>query len=237
MMTFIGLMQAATANSLQHYNALNSVVKNVANYSTYGYKAEHFDTFLDVENNLQGYKSTETSAGIPELTQDEHHISLRNPDSFLMVTKPDGTQAYTRDGRMRLNEHRQLVTETGDIIGAGIVVPKDEGKLLISEVGDVTYRRKKNAQDEVLGHLDVVRFNNPDGLLRISDNQLLPTERSGEPELSPKPRIMQGALERSNVDLYDEIHASMRINTGVITNLRLIKVMDELLNQAIRIRQ
>jgi flagellar basal body rod protein FlgG len=49
--------------------------------------------------------------------------------------------------------------------------------------------------------------------------------------------MLQGALERSNVDLYDEIHTSMRINAGVITNMRLVKLMDELLNQAIRIRQ
>jgi flagellar basal-body rod protein FlgG len=237
MMTLIGLMQAATANSLVHYNAMNSVVKNVANYGTYGYKAEHFETFLDVDNNLQGYRSTETGAGLPELTQDEYHIALRNPNAFLMVTKPDGTQAYTRDGRLRLNEDRFLVTEEGDLIGAGIRVPTEEGKLLISENGEVTFREKKNTHPQVLGHLDVVRFNNPDGLQRMAHNQLLPTERSGQPQLLEKPRVMQGALERSNVDLYDEIHTSMRINTGVITNLRLIKVMDELLNQAIRIRQ
>jgi flagellar basal body rod protein FlgG len=48
---------------------------------------------------------------------------------------------------------------------------------------------------------------------------------------------MQGAPERSNVDLYDEVHNSMRINAGVITNMRLVKLMDELLSQAIRIRQ
>ncbi len=233
----IGMIQSAANNGLVHYNALSSVVKNMANYSTIGYKGEKFEIYLDGNDALNGAVQQDMSAGTPELTQNEFDLALQNPNAFFMVTKPDGTQAYTKDGRFRLNRDRVLVTQEGDIVGHGIQVPQDFGKLMISPTGEISIKKKEEGYKKPLGKLNVVSFTNPAGLIKTSHNQLLASEASGSPTLEAKPRIMQGALERSNVDLYDEIHESMRINTGVITNMRLVKLMDELLNQAIRIRQ
>ncbi len=130
-----------------------------------------------------------------------------------------------------------MVTQEGDIVGQGIQIPQDFGKLMVSPTGEVSIKKKEDGYKKVIGQLSVARFDNPAGLVKTSRNQLLPSEESGTPTLEEKPQIMQGALERSNVDLYDEVHNSMRINAGVITNMRLVKLMDELLNQAIRIRQ
>ncbi|MFN7311015.1 MAG: flagellar hook-basal body protein [Vampirovibrionales bacterium] len=233
----IGMIQSAANNGLVHYNALNSVVKNMANYTTTGYKAERFDLYLDGPNALKGSLQTDTTAGQQELTQNEFDLALKNPNAYFMVTRPDGSQAYTKDGRFRLNRDRILVTQEGDIVGQGIQIPQDFGKLMVSPTGEVSIKKKEDGYKKVIGQLSVARFDNPAGLVKTSRNQLLPSEESGTPTLEEKPQIMQGALERSNVDLYDEVHNSMRINAGVITNMRLVKLMDELLNQAIRIRQ
>jgi flagellar basal body rod protein FlgG len=122
-------------------------------------------------------------------------------------------------------------------VGQGIQIPQDFGKLMVSPTGEVSIKKKEDGYKKVIGQMSIARFDNPAGLVKTSRNQLLPSEESGTPTLEEKPQIMQGALERSNVDLYDEVHNSMRINAGVITNMRLVKLMDELLNQAIRIRQ
>jgi flagellar basal-body rod protein FlgG len=233
----IGLIQSAANNGLVHYNALNSVVKNMANYTTTGYKAERFDLYLDGANALKGAVQNDTSAGQAELTQNEFDLALKNPNAYFMVTRSDGSQAYTKDGRFRLNRDRILVTQEGDIVGQGLQIPQEYDKFLVSPTGEVSIKTKEKGYKKVLGQLSIARFSNPAGLLKTSRNQLLPSQESGTPTLEEKPGIMQGALERSNVDLYDEVHNSMRINAGVITNMRLVKLMDELLSQAIRIRQ
>jgi len=232
----IGMIQNAASNGLKHYDALNTVARNVANYSTYGYKAKRFDMFLDLEGNLQTSDRTDTSRGTSEITNDEFDVAIQNPNGYFMVTRPDGTQAYTRDGRFRLDGDRTLVTVKGDIVGEGITVPKDLKRLIIMPNGQIKAETGKEIR-KMIGTLDIVEFDNSAGLIRTNDNQLLSSERSGEAHLLKNPELQQGAIERSNVDLYDEVHTSMRINSGVITNMRLIKVMDELLNQAIRIKQ
>jgi flagellar basal-body rod protein FlgG len=233
----IGMIQSASNNGLVHYNALNSVVKNMANYSTIGYKADRFEMYLDGSHALNGSLQRDLSAGTPELTQQEFDLALQNPEAYFMVTRADGTQAYTKDGRFRLNRDRILVTQEGDIVGQGIQIPEDFGKLIVSPTGELSIKKKEEGYKKKIGQLTVARFENPAGLVRTSRNQLLESEESGPAQVAEKPGILQGALERSNVDLYDEIHTSMRINAGVITNMRLVKLMDELLNQAIRIRQ
>ena len=74
--------------------------------------------------------------------QSEFDLALKNPNAYFMVTRPDGSQAYTKDGRFRLNRDRILVTQEGDIVGQGIQIPQDFGKLMVSPTGEVSIKKK-----------------------------------------------------------------------------------------------
>jgi len=91
-----------------------------------------------------------------------------------------------------------------------------------------------NGLTRAIGSLALARFANPDGLIDLGDNQFGATALSGDALVgSPLDfgmgRVINGALEQSNVDLSTEFVDMVQATTGFSAASRVITTTDDLL--------
>lgn len=210
---------------------------NVANYSTNAYKSKQFEMFLDEAGKIQGTVRTDTSKGGIELTQNPMDLAIDGPGYFY-VTQPDGSTAYTRDGRLTINSKGYLTTISGALHGNGIQVPENYYSLSVDKTGKVLIRVKEDDNPKEIGKINLVNFANPGGLKDIGSNLVAQTESSGEPKTVENPTyIKQNAIERSNFNVWDSVADVLRCNGSYIANLRIVKYTDDMLAKAVNLRQ
>ena len=137
-----------------------------------------------------------------------------------------------------LNSQGFMTTQHGDIIGDGIRVPVDYKEIKLWPDGSVkvkTVNKPDEYQD--IGKISLVRFPNPEGLKNIGYNKLSATDAAGSPVEDTDSKLKQGCLERANVFVPGQIDSILRLNAGVIANMRVVKFSDDLFRQAVNLKQ
>ena len=230
-------MKQASTNANRQLEVLGAVTQNIANFNTTGYKAVRFEQYLTPDGRLDGVTRTDPGNGPIAVTRRETDIAI-DGFGYLPVTQPDGTVAYTRDGSMSINSQGYMVTPRGDMIADGIQIPADYQSIKITQDGKVSVSRQNNGGNaEIVGQINVVRFANPEGLKIIGGNKLVETTDSGVPQADADSKIKQGCLERSNVNVFFQIDQVLRLNAGLVANLRVIKFADDIYSKAVNLRQ
>jgi len=85
-----------------------------------------------------------------------------------------------------------------------------------------------------VGRIELARFLNPGGLLAVGENQLVATEASGDP-ITGTPqeegfgRLVQGALEASNVEIVQEMTDMIAAQRAYEINAKAIKAGEEMM--------
>ena len=231
------MIKLAADQSTRNYQILEAVSQNVGNYNTWGYKAKRFELYLSPAQNVETARRVDFSQGDLTLTKRETDVSLDGP-GFFVVTRPDGTTAYTRDGEFTINKDGMLSTPHGDLVSTGIQLPPNFFKLKINRAGQVDIMQKQGDPYKTVGQLQVASFNNPEGLKNIGYNLFTETDDSGKPVKIENPECFrQCFLERPNVDLTHSVVDMLRLNAGVIANLKVVKVIDEIYKEATQLRQ
>ncbi|MBX2861230.1 MAG: flagellar hook basal-body protein [Vampirovibrio sp.] len=231
------IMKLATDNGLHQFNILSQATLNVANINTNGYKTRRFDHYLTSDNRLDGVVRYDYSQGPIMMTTRELDVAI-DGEGFIPVTGPDGKVAYTRDGSFGKNSEGYLVTNWGDLVGNGIQLPGNYKKLFIQKDGAVEVLMPGKQTAEQVGKIDLVTFRNLEGLKLGDNNRLLPTDDSGGPvAVTSGTEIKQGNLERSNVNVFHQVDHVLRLNAGIISNLRIVKFTDDIYRQAVNLRQ
>jgi flagellar basal-body rod protein FlgG len=234
---FDQMMIQAADQSTKSYELLDTVSQNLGNYNTYGYKAVRFDQYMRPDGNVDEIKRVDTSQGPIGLTNRELDVAINGP-GYMQVTRPDGTTAYTRNGSLAKNSEGYLVTPHGDLVGTGIQVPARYSKLAIRPDGQVDMIETPGGQPKALGTIPLVTFPNPEGLKNIGGNLMVANADSGTPDkVENGHSIQQGHLEYSNINIHYAVEDILRINTGVVANLRILKAVDDTYKEAIQLRQ
>jgi flagellar basal-body rod protein FlgG len=139
-------------------------------------------------------------------------------DGWFEVTMDDGTTAYTRSGAFEKNSEGQVVSMVGNYqLAPGITVPQNAVGVSIEGNGEVfvTIPGSPSTQ-QLIGQVQLVRFNNNNGLRAIGENLFVQTAKSGAPQpgvpgVDGLGKLRQGYLESSNVDSVEEITTMMMI--------------------------
>lgn len=131
-------------------------------------------------------------------------------DGFFQVRLPNGNIAYTRDGSFSISDQGLLVTSGGYGLIPGISVPPEASQISVSRSGVVTAILSDMPDPIELGRIELARFANSPGLLALGENLYAETAAAGPPVLGiPQEdgfgRIVQGALEASNVEIVQEM--------------------------------
>jgi flagellar basal-body rod protein FlgF len=192
-----------------------TVSNNLANATTNGFRAQ-IDSFRAVPVVAEGLNTrafvvdstvgSNFSAGPMQTTGRPLDIAIREQGWFA-VQSADGSEAYTRNGSLRVNENGLLQTTSGqNLIGEGgpIAVPPDTNITIASDGTVSTVSTEfQPGPSNVLGRLKLV---NPPtaGLLRGDDG--LFRQADGTPaQNDPAVRIVDGVIEGSNVNPVDSM--------------------------------
>ncbi|KDD99540.1 flagellar basal-body rod protein FlgG [Bordetella bronchiseptica SBL-F6116] len=154
---------------------------------------------------------------------------------FLQVELPDGTQAYTRDGSLQVDQNGQLTTAGGYVIQPPINVPDNALSLTIGKDGTVSVTQPGAAGTNVqIGQLQVATFINPTGLQSVGENLYLETDSSGpanllQPGIDGAGQILQQYVETSNVNVAEELVNMITTQRAYEMNSKAVKTSDEML--------
>jgi flagellar basal-body rod protein FlgG len=244
---------------------VDMIANNIANVNTTGFKKSQasFEDLLYVTQQSPGLaRGTGTdalpigvqigsgtrlngttkiySSGTLEGTERSLDVAI-DGDGFFAVLMPDGTTAYTRNGNFQVNATGKLVTSEGNILVPEITLPQDVLEVSIDPEGRVNVRTAANPeQTQQLGQLQLHRFVNPSGLLALGASVLRPTEASGQP-ITGQPgqlglgMLRSGFLERSNVQIVNELVNLIVAQRAYEVNSRAIQASDQMLSTATNI--
>jgi flagellar basal-body rod protein FlgG len=219
---------------------IDAVSNDVANVSTAGYKKTRL-AFRDLAYAAEpggrnvgagagaatAWASRSTTAGSIEETGEPYDVAIQG-DGYLQVRRPDGTLGLTRQGSLRLNADRQLVTAAGDLLQPPIKVPAGvaDSDVTIGEDGTVT------AAGNRVGQIQLRSVPAPAGLLDVGNSVAVPTAASGAVRNATGTTMRQGALEHSNVDMGDAMVDLMEAQRSFTMASRAIQMQDQLLEIA-----
>lgn len=237
MSTITGIIRKSINNAQVQFDRMGYIGDNFANYSTTGYKSVRFEQMLNDEGYLTGAVRTDYSQGDVKITSNPYDIAIKG-DGFIPVTSPNGEVQYTRDGSFKVGNDGYLVTNDDWLVGAGIKVPGNIYKLTIKSDGTVTSMANANSPEQKLGIIPIVQFKNPEGLAQGDCNKLKATNDSGDATLIKDHNyIAQNALESSNTNIYSSVSDMLRLNASLIAGLRMAKIVDDMYNKSINIRE
>jgi flagellar basal-body rod protein FlgG len=241
---------------------IDTIANNLANVNTTGFKKSRaeFEDLLYQTQRLAGTPSSEisqyptpiqTGLGVRPASTQKFYTqgSLQNTgnkldlaiegEGFLGVTLPDGTQAFTRDGSLKIDSNKELVTSQGYKLSPPVVLPDnfDAGSLTISKDGLVTVRVEGSDEDIEVGRINLFRFINPAGLTNVGENFVKVSQASGPavegtPSLGGYGKVHQSFLEMSNVNAVQEMVDMIVAQRAYEFNSRSIQTSDSMLGTA-----
>ena len=186
---------------------------NLANVSTTGFRAQ-IDSFRAVPVVSEGLPTrafvvnstvgADFSGGPLQLTGRDLDVAVKGK-GWLAVQMPDGSEAYTRNGALQMNENGLLQSAGGFAIagdGGPITVPPEVtvaigGDGTISTIASTT----KPGAPTVLGRLKLV--NPPEADLVRGDDGLFRLKSGAAAPADPQVAVAGGTLEGSNVNTVD----------------------------------
>ncbi len=226
-------MENTSLVALSHQAALRrqmeTIAHNVANMNTTGFKAERLmfvdhlvrnpsgDQFSDPKLSFVRDVATvrDLSSGQLQHTGNPLDLAIEG-DGFFVAQTPDGDR-YTRNGRLRIDETGQVVTEHGMPLmtsgGQPILLGPTDTDISVSRDGTVS------SENGVLGRFRVVRFDNPQ-TMRMVAGGLMSAE--GIPQEMDAPRVAQGMLEGSNVESIVEMERMITVHRAYESTQKMI---------------
>jgi len=250
------LRTAALGMAAQQLN-IDTIANNLANINTSGFKKSNVE-FQDllyetiqsgaIESDGSGRKPAEIQIGLgnkPVSTYKSFSqgniVETGNPldvaingRGFLQVQRNDGSYAYTRDGALRIDSNGNLVTPSGMLLAPDISLPEGVNSVSISQSGVLSVLIAGDSTPQEIGQLEMAIFMNPAGLRSIGGNLYEETGASG-PATTGLPNedgfgpVVQGYLEKSNVDVVQEMINLIVAQRSYEINSKAVKTADELM--------
>ena len=208
---------------------LDVVANNIANIDTTGYKADNalFSQYLMPKASDDDFTGSDRrvsfvtdrgswinfSAGAIQRTGNPLDVAIDGSNAYLAVQTPQGVR-YTRNGALLTNATGQLVTDEGyPVMGDNgpITFQPGDHNVIISPNGIITVRNGNDPADAPRGRLQLVAFDQQARLQK--DGGSMFEAPAGVAPIAPAlgTRVVQGAIEKSNVNPVAEIARMIQI--------------------------
>ena len=214
---------------------MDVIAHNVANAASTGFKAEAL--LLELVTTDAGRRQRlafvqdvgmvrDLAPGPVTATGNPLDLAIEG-DGYFSVETPEGVR-YTRSGQFRLNDLGELSTASGALVlddgGAAITLPVDAGPIAIAADGTVS------SAAGVAGRIELVTFADEQSLRKVGDGLY---ETAQAPAPATGARLVQGALEGSNVEPILEMTRMMSTVRAYQGTQRLLDTHHELQRRAI----
>jgi len=248
------LRTAATGMVAQQMN-VDVIANNLANVNTTGFKRSKLEfqdmlyqntrpagvaaggtlrpVALDVGYGTRA-SSTERLFTTGNITPTGNALDLTiEGNGFFIIQQPDGSEAYTRDGALKMDADGTLVTGDGFIVQPQISIPQDATSISIGVDGRVSVMVVGDETPQEVGQIELARFINPAGLEAKGRNLYLPTAASGTAIVSTPGQdglgvLNQGYLEMSNVEVVEEMVKMIVAQRAYEINSKAVQTSDQM---------
>jgi flagellar basal-body rod protein FlgG len=156
-----------------------------------------------------------------------------------LVHLEDGSLGFMRAGVLGLDAEGRLTLNGRYFLEPPLRLDPGVTELVVDERGAVRVPVPGGGEEEI-GRIILARFPNPQGLEARGDGIFVATAASGEPVADLPGEgglglLRQGCLERSNVDVADEMVRMITALRAYQLNSRMLQACDEALDAANRI--
>lgn len=190
--------------------------------------------------------STQTNfkQGAFETTNNQLDIAIEG-DGFLQLQDPNGDYFYTRAGNLAINNNQQLVIGSainGYLVEPNITIPIEATDIVITPDGQVQYSTQSSPTLQTAGSIQLARFVNPDGLIKLGDSLYRRTDASsdaliGTPGQDGYGNIRQGFLEASNVEPVNELIDLINTQRAFELNSQVVQAGDQVMQIVANLRR
>lgn len=234
-----------TSAMLTQGKYLDVISNNMTNVATAGYKADRytFSTFEEYMWQLVGNKNknytelgeqsfitapsqlyTDFSQGAFDETGQPLDFAIEG-EGFFAVEAEDGNRVYTRNGNFALDDELYLVLPgQGRVLGmSGNPIQLLTDKIEADEFGGLF-----TEAGAFLGRIGVFTFDDVEEMLDKNDQGLFAATQEGE---AATVTLHQGMLERSNVDLVQQMMEMISSQRAYQSAAEVIQIYDEVINR------
>ncbi len=223
------------AKQTEYAQAINS--NNLANVSTTGFRAD-LHSFSSVPVAGPGVETrvnavvesygTDFSQGPVTNTGRDLDVAIKGR-GFIAVQAPDGTEAYTRAGDLRIEPGGLLATGAGHLVmgnGGPVAIPPHKN-LLVGGDGTISIQALDQGP-ETLSIVDRIKLVRPDpAMLQKGEDGLLRLEEGGSAPPDARVELTSGALERSNVNVAKTLVNMIELARQYEMQVNVIKTTQE----------
>ena len=215
-----------------------AISNNLANVNTVGFRAEianattqwlDGDTFKARAQQAEQVIGADMAGGAVTQTGNPLDVAM-NADALLAVQAPDGSEAYTRRGDLKMNESGLLTTGDGDpVLGDGgpitlppadsITIAQDGGIWIVPQGGDPALPQR----------VDRLKLVNAKGssIAKGTDNLFREVNGGALPQ-DPMATVTAGSLEGSNVNATQALVQMIEASRAWETQIKMINTAKEM---------
>ena len=226
-------MSGASQNML----AQRAHANNLANVSTTGFRRD-FEQARSMPVFGEGFATrayamterpgTDMSSGTLQQTGRDLDVAVEG-EGWIAVQAPDGGEAYTRAGNLKIDSFGILRTSGGlPVLGnAGPIALPPADKVEIGTDGTISFRAQGEAPN-VLAEVDRIKLVKPDqtamhkgedGLMRMNGGQEQPADGAVT--------LVTGFLEGSNVNAVEEMTAMLSLARQFELHIKMMRTAEE----------
>lgn len=215
---------------------------NLANATSTGFKAQ-VDAFRAVPVISEGLDTrafvvdatvgADFKAGVIQTTNRDLDVAIQGK-GWIAIQREDGSEGYTRNGSLKVNENGLLQTSTGlTVMGDGgpISIPPD---VIISIAKDGTISAVNEGAipgpSNTLGRLKLTNPEEAD-LVRAADG-LFALKNGAAADADANVSIVNGALESSNVNVIEAMVNMISLARQFETQMKLVQTAENNANKA-----
>lgn len=215
------------------FSDLEVSANNLANVSTPGYNAQKvvFSQYLQNDNQQKDAYANDvtsyrdTAKGAFKMTDNPFDLAITGPGYF-MVETPFGTR-YTKAGNFQIDAQGTLMNPEGYPVlgndGGRITIPGNVKKVTINGAGQIS------GDGSDVGQVGVAEFSNEQQMERMGGTLFRAKE---SPIPAEKSRVVQGAVEGSNVNPVAELIRVQEVSRSVGNTAKFIETMYDLQRKA-----
>jgi len=189
---------------------------------------------------------TQFSQGSLQRTENPFDLALEGQGFFTVNTERG--ERYTRNGTFTVNQEGILVNHLGyPVLGENGVIRVQRNNFIINERGEIIVNAALSLEPEdmigltsndwvepvVIDRLKIVDFENIREIKKEGDSLFRETEFSGPPLPPGEIKILQGFLEKSNVNIVREMVDMIEVQRSYEANQKSIIAHDQTLGRLI----
>ena len=214
------------------------VSNNLANVSTSGFKREtpaFEELIVPVEADSTQMRNIsfvrdwgvirDMSSGPVQQTGAPLDVAIEG-DGFMVVRTPDG-ERFTRDGHFQLDASGKIVNASGFAVlseGGEITIPPGETSIRIGQDGSIS------TPQGIIGKIRVVSL--PHASMRKEGGNLYNSDQQPAPAVGA--RVVQGAIERSNVQPVVEMTRMIEIMRAYQSSTETLNATNDIIRRAVQ---